>query len=147
MSSALRRERNAADIRRAGVGRVPEDRGAVGVIGDLAIWENAISERYQEPRFSRAGWLLRARGQGAGAADRNRFIRRPLLRSGAPARSMSGGNVQKLILGRALVNEPRVIVANQPTWGLDVGAVSHIHARCWRRAPQGAVCCDLGRPG
>jgi simple sugar transport system ATP-binding protein len=57
----------------------------------------------------------------------------------APARSMSGGNIQKLILGRALVNEPQVIIANQPTWGLDVGAVSYIHAQLLAARDRGAA--------
>jgi len=123
---------------RAGVARVPEDRGAVGVIGDLAIWENAISERYREPRFSRMGWLLR----DAAKAQAQRIVEQFDVRcSGldAPARSMSGGNVQKLILGRALVNEPQVIVANQPTWGLDVGAVSYIHSQLLAARERGAA--------
>jgi simple sugar transport system ATP-binding protein len=65
----------------------------------------------------------------------------------APARSMSGGNIQKLILGRALITEPAVIVANQPTWGLDVGAVSYIHSQLLAgpRAGRGNFI-DLGRP-
>jgi simple sugar transport system ATP-binding protein len=123
---------------RAGVARVPEDRSAVGVIGDLAIWENAISERYQEPRFSRAGWLLR----DAAKVQAQRIVEQFDVRCSSldsPARSMSGGNVQKLILGRALVNEPRVIVANQPTWGLDVGAVSYIHAQLLAARARGAA--------
>jgi len=121
-----------------GVARVPEDRSTVGVIGDLAIWENAISERYQEPRFSRMGWLLR----DAARAQAQQIVEQFDVRcSGldAPARSMSGGNIQKLILGRALVNEPQVIIANQPTWGLDVGAVSYIHAQLLAARDRGAA--------
>ena len=121
-----------------GVARVPEDRGAVGIIGDLAIWENAISERYREPRFSRIGWLRR----DAAKAQARRIVEQFDVRcSGldAPARSMSGGNIQKLILGRALVNEPQVIIANQPTWGLDVGAVSYIHSQLLTARERGAA--------
>ncbi len=121
----------------AGVARVPEDRGAVGVIGDLAIWENAISEHYRESRFSRLGWLQR----GAARTQAQRIVEQFDVRcSGleAPARSMSGGNIQKLILGRALISEPAVIVANQPTWGLDVGAVSYIHSQLLAARERGA---------
>ena len=57
----------------------------------------------------------------------------------APARSMSGGNVQKLILGRALITEPTVIVANQPTWGLDIGAVSYVHSQLLAARNRGAA--------
>jgi len=52
---------------------------------------------------------------------------------------MSGGNIQKLILGRALVNEPVVVVASQPTWGLDIGAVSYIHAQLLAARSRGAA--------
>ncbi len=122
----------------AGFGRVPEDRGGVGVIGDFAIWENAVSERYREPRFSELGWLRR----GSARMQAQRIVEQFDVRcSGldAPARSMSGGNIQKLILGRALVNEPAVVVASQPTWGLDIGAVSYIHAQLLAARSRGAA--------
>jgi len=122
----------------ASVARVPEDRGAVGVIGDLPIWENAISEHYREPAFSRLGWLRR----GAAKAEARRIVERFDVRSSsldAPTRSMSGGNIQKLILGRALLNQPAVVVANQPTWGLDVGAVAYIHTQLLAARDRGAA--------
>ena len=85
-----------------GVARVPEDRHAVGVIGDLPVWENAVSERLRTRAFSR--WSVVRRG----AARRHaaRVIDAFDVRGGgplAPARSLSGGNMQKLILGRALL--------------------------------------------
>jgi simple sugar transport system ATP-binding protein len=122
----------------ARVGRVPEDRGSVGIIGDLAIWENAISERYREPRFAHAGWLQLQ----AAKAQAQQIVERFDVRcSGldAPARSMSGGNIQKLILGRALVSDPQILIANQPTWGLDVGAVSYIHGELLAARERGAA--------
>ena len=122
----------------AGFGRVPEDRAAVGVIGDLAIWENAVAERYRDRAFSHAGWLDRAQAKVRAARIVAQFDVRC---SGldAPARSMSGGNVQKLILGRALITEPSVIVANQPTWGLDIGAVSYVHSQLLAARRRGAA--------
>jgi simple sugar transport system ATP-binding protein len=123
---------------RAGVARVPEDRGTVGVIGDLAVWENAISERYREPRFSRLGWLRRSEARDHAQAIVEQFD----VRGGgldAPARSLSGGNIQKLILGRSLVMQPGVVIANQPTWGLDVGAVSYIHSQLLAARARGAA--------
>jgi ABC-type uncharacterized transport system ATPase subunit len=122
----------------SGVARVPEDRGSLGVIGDLAVWENAVSERYRERRFSRAGWLRR----GAASTHAGRIVKDYDVRCQglySPARAMSGGNIQKLVLGRALVAEPAVIVANQPTWGLDVGAVSYIHERLLAARTRGAA--------
>jgi len=122
----------------AGLGRVPEDRGAVGVIGELSVWENAISERYRDRGFSRFGWLDRS----AAHVRTSRIVEQFDVRCAgidAPARSMSGGNIQKLILGRALITGPDVIVANQPTWGLDVGAVSYIHSQLLAARSRGAA--------
>ncbi|WP_454726157.1 MULTISPECIES: ABC transporter ATP-binding protein [Cupriavidus] len=127
----------------AGVARVPEDRHAVGVVGDLAVWENAASEQLGQPRFSRAGVIRRAAAQ--------RFARELVARFDVrtagidvPARTMSGGNMQKLILGRALSvrgegRAPLLVVASQPTWGLDIGAVAYVRARLLEAAREGAA--------
>jgi simple sugar transport system ATP-binding protein len=111
----------------AGVARIPEDRHAVGVVGDLPLWENAVLERYATPAFARAGVIRRAAARHHALALVDRFD----VRGGgidAATRSLSGGNMQKLILGRALSHgTPKLIVANQPTWGLDIGAVAGVH--------------------
>ncbi|WP_326537939.1 ABC transporter ATP-binding protein [Pseudorhodoferax sp.] len=117
-----------------GVARIPEDRHAVGVIGDLAVWENAVSERLRTPAFSRRALWVRRR---AARAHAEHVIRTFDVRGGGPgaaARALSGGNMQKLILGRALLPvgdgpAPQLIVAHQPTWGLDIGAVAFVHQR------------------
>jgi ABC-type uncharacterized transport system ATPase subunit len=124
----------------AGVARVPQDRQAVGAIGDLALWENALLERYATPAYAtRAGWLRRSRA----LADTRALLERFDVRGGdvsTPARRLSGGNLQKLVLGRALGHAlPKVIVAHQPTWGLDVGAVAEVHRRLLDAAAQGAA--------
>jgi ABC-type uncharacterized transport system ATPase subunit len=126
----------------AGVARVPEDRHAVGVIGDLALWENTLLERYATPRFSnRFGVLRRERARAHARA----LLERNDVRGAAPdapARRLSGGNMQKLILGRALdpsAGAPMLIVAHQPTWGLDVGAVAAVHRRLIAAAQAGAA--------
>jgi simple sugar transport system ATP-binding protein len=85
----------------ARVARIPEDRHAVGVIGDLAVWENAISERLRTPQFTRAGFVRRAASRTYAGEIVRRFDVR-LSGIDVPARSLSGGNMQKLILGRAL---------------------------------------------
>ena len=111
----------------AGVARIPEDRHAVGVVGDLPLWENALLERYATPAFARAGVIRRQAARSAAQAMLQRFD----VRGGGldtVTRSLSGGNMQKLILGRVLSHgTPRLIVANQPTWGLDIGAVAYVH--------------------
>jgi simple sugar transport system ATP-binding protein len=110
----------------SGVGRVPEDRQGAGVVGDLPVWKNAILERYRDRRYHRAGLMNNAAARGHARRIVERFDVR-LQSIEAPARSLSGGNIQKLILGRVLSEAPRILVVNQPTWGLDVGAVSFIH--------------------
>jgi ABC-type uncharacterized transport system ATPase subunit len=130
-----------------GVARIPEDRHAVGVIGDLSVWENAVSERLRSTAFSTALWIKRQAAQ----AHAGRIMREFDVRGGGPhtaARSLSGGNMQKLILGRALVSPstdaaapeaPKLIVAHQPTWGLDIGAVAYVQQQLIAARDAGAA--------
>jgi ABC-type uncharacterized transport system ATPase subunit len=119
----------------AGVARIPEDRLAVGVVGDMAVWENAVLERHASRTFARAGIMRRERALAHARALVERYDVRGTESGGlaTPTRALSGGNVQKLILGRALLGDPAqartpvLIVANQPTWGLDIGAVTYVH--------------------
>ena len=159
-----------------GVARIPEDRHAVGVVGDLPVWENAVSERLRSPAFSRWGWVRRAQAR----AFAKRVIDAFDVRGGGllvAARSLSGGNMQKLILGRALMQNalaatiskatsktsglpqpmplpqgdgkkhdaavghslPRLIIAHQPTWGLDIGAVAYVQSQLIAARDAGAA--------
>ncbi|MEQ8968040.1 MAG: ABC transporter ATP-binding protein [Azospirillaceae bacterium] len=121
----------------AGVGRIPEDRHGSGVVGDMAVWENAILERARDPAFARHGWLR----QGAALAFARRLIADFDIRCPGPrARTalLSGGNMQKLILGRILSADPRFILANQPTRGLDVGAIAYVHGQLLAARERGA---------
>ncbi len=130
---------------RAGVARVPEDRQAVGLVGELPVWENALLERYAEPAFARLGLRRRAPAQAHARAIVERFDVRGTEAAGlaTPAAALSGGNQQKLILGRALTGggdgrPPTLIVADQPTWGLDVGAVAYVHQQLLDACAAGA---------
>ena len=137
-----------------GIARIPEDRHAVGVVGDLPVWENAVAERLRSPAFSRWGWVRRARARAYARTVMQAFD----VRGGGPqvaARALSGGNMQKLILGRALTHPdntapeniadgrmpsaPRLIVAHQPTWGLDIGAVAYVQAQLIAARDAGAA--------
>ena len=125
-----------------GVARIPEDRHGVGLVGDLNVWENAVSERLRSPAFSSFG-VVRRRAAQAHAA---RIVREFDVRGGgleAQARSLSGGNMQKLILGRALLSPdgtaPQLIVAHQPTWGLDIGAVAYVQQQLIAARDAGAA--------
>ena len=131
----------------AGVARIPEDRHATGVVGDLPLWENALLEQYRSKTFARWGLLRRARARAHAQDLVQRFDVRGLEDRGLDTvtRSLSGGNMQKLILGRALTGDPegasrpRLIVANQPTWGLDVGAVAYVHQQLLDACAAGAA--------
>jgi simple sugar transport system ATP-binding protein len=130
--------RNPAGFVAAGVGRIPEDRHAHGVVGDMSVAENAVIERLGEPRFSRLGWLRPA----AMRAHAARLIAGFDVRGATPrtrTRLLSGGNMQKLILGRVLDAEPRIVVAAQPTRGLDVGAVAYVQTRLDEARARGAA--------
>jgi len=117
---------SVADVVEAGIGRIPEDRNGEGAIGEMAIWENAVLERL--PAYARGGLVDRKAGMAFAGAIIDQFD----VRGGTPAsrtRLLSGGNMQKLILGRNLSQRPRILIAAQPARGLDEGAVVAVHAR------------------
>ena len=120
-----------------GVARIPEDRHAVGLVGDLSLEENLISARYRELPFSRRGlidWKKVREFATRIIADYD--VRCPGPH--AATRLLSGGNMQKLILGREMARSPRIILANQPTRGLDIGAVGYVHQQLLKARGGGA---------
>jgi general nucleoside transport system ATP-binding protein len=126
---------------RAGVAHVPEDRLGTAVAPTLTIAENAVLKSYRGPQVSR-GPLLR---WGAIRDHAQELIQR--YRVHAPgahtrARDLSGGNLQKLVLGREFSGKPRVLIAASPTRGLDVGAIETVHAYL-RQAAGDGVCVVL----
>ena len=121
----------------AGVARIPEDRHAEGVIGDMSVLENVIAERLRSPDFSRHGFIdwKKAESFAAGIiAAYDVKCQGPFARAGL----LSGGNMQKLILGRVMAHKPKLVIANQPTRGLDVGAVSYVHEQLLAARARGA---------
>jgi simple sugar transport system ATP-binding protein len=120
-----------------GVARIPEDRHAQGLIADLSLEENLISARYREGPFSSRGLI-----DWKAARDfANRIIADYDVRCPGPqaiTRLLSGGNMQKLILGREMAQGPRIILANQPSRGLDIGAVSYVHRQLLAARKSGA---------
>jgi ABC-type uncharacterized transport system ATPase subunit len=124
------------DVVAAGIGRIPEDRNHEGAIGEMAIWENTILERVTS--FARRGIVRRKAGMGLAREIIDAFD----VRGGEPAsrtQLLSGGNMQKLILGRNLHNRPRILIAAQPTRGLDEGAVAAVHGRLLEARRQGTA--------
>jgi simple sugar transport system ATP-binding protein len=127
---------NVAEIIAAGLGRIPEDRSRDGAIGEMAIWENAVLERLSS--YSKRGLVDRK----AGIAFAQKIIEAFDVRGGAPtsrARLLSGGNMQKLVLGRNLYERPRILIAAQPARGLDEGAVAAVHGRILQARRQGTA--------
>ena len=111
--------------RRLGLHYVPEERLGRGAVPTLTLAANTLLTRTGS--VGRAGWLR------TGAARRlaESLIRRFHVKAagpGAPAQSLSGGNLQKFIVGREIDAEPKVLVVAQPTWGVDVGAAAQIRA-------------------
>jgi simple sugar transport system ATP-binding protein len=117
---------------------MPEDRQHDGVVGTMSVVDNIAIEDVRSPAFSKMGLLDRkAMRERATAAIAGYDVRCP--GPDAEARLLSGGNVQKLILARVLERDPRVILANQPTRGLDVGAQAEVHRRILAARDRGAA--------
>ena len=120
-----------ASIRRRntmGMSHIPEDRHKHGLVLDYTLEDNLVLQRYFEPEFtSKAGFLRRDNIRKYA----EKLIDQYDVRSGqgpiTVARSMSGGNQQKAIVAREIDKDPELLVAVQPTRGLDVGAIEYIH--------------------
>ena len=111
-----------------GMSHIPEDRHKHGLVLDYSLEYNMVLQRYFEPEFvSKAGFLRRKNIREYS----DRLIEQYDVRSGQGsvtiARSMSGGNQQKAIVAREIDKDPQLLVAVQPTRGLDVGAIEYIH--------------------
>jgi simple sugar transport system ATP-binding protein len=123
---------------RAGMGRIPEDRIETGLLMDLSVEENLILENHGNREYLKRGLLDFDRIHRYSDEAIRLFSIKTDGRE-AEAKSLSGGNLQKIILARELAGEPRVIVACQPTRGLDVGAMEYIHSRLIEAKEQGAA--------
>lgn len=112
----------------SGMSHIPEDRHKHGLVLDYSLEDNIVLQRYFEPQFtSKAGFLKRKNIREYAS----RLIEQYDVRSGqgpiTKARSMSGGNQQKAIIAREIDKNPELLIAVQPTRGLDVGAIEYIH--------------------
>ena len=120
-----------ATIRQRGenMSHIPEDRHKHGLVLDFTLEQNLVLQRFREPRFQHMGFIKPA----AVREYADRLIEQYDVRSGqgpvTVARSMSGGNQQKAIIAREVDREKPLIVAVQPTRGLDVGAIEYIHSQ------------------
>ena len=120
----------------AGVGHIPEDRQLRGLVLDFTLAENIALHDYREEPDSKYGWLFPKRLIVRARALLKEFD----VRGGGPATragALSGGNQQKVIVAREVSRDPRVLVAAQPTRGLDVGAIEFVHRRLVEERDEG----------
>jgi general nucleoside transport system ATP-binding protein len=119
---------NARTALDSGIGHIPEDRQRRGLVLEFSIAENIALHDYANPPVARFGWLFPRR-----MVERARSLIREFdVRGGGPftrAGSLSGGNQQKLVAAREIDRDPKVLIAAQPTRGLDVGAIEYLHRR------------------
>jgi simple sugar transport system ATP-binding protein len=127
---------SAEDALDAGLGHIPEDRQRRGLVLDFSLAENIALHDYDRPPSSRFGWLYPRRLIERAA----RLLKEFDVRGGGPqtrAASLSGGNQQKVILAREIDRDPGVLIAAQPTRGLDVGAIEFVHRRLVEQRDEG----------
>lgn len=121
-----------------GMSHIPEDRHKHGLVLDYSLEQNMVLQRYFEPEFAKFGFIK----FGAVRKYSDHLIDKFDVRSGqgsiTTARSMSGGNQQKAIVARELDREHRLLIAVQPTRGLDVGAIEYIHKEIVKDRDNGA---------
>ena len=126
------------EILARGVAHVPEERMHMGMVPNMSVAENLILKGYDRPPFSRGLFLdTRAVREHAERIIHEFQIATPS--PWTPAKLLSGGNIQRLILGRELSLKPRLIVAAHPTYGLDVGATEYIRQILLQERERGAA--------
>jgi ABC-type uncharacterized transport system ATPase subunit len=119
-----------------GLGHIPEDRHRRGLVLDFTLAENLALHDYKKEPFARLGWLR----PGRMIAWARRLLLEFDVRGGGPrtrAAALSGGNQQKVVIAREVARDPRVLIAAQPTRGLDVGAIEFVHRRLVEERDEG----------
>ena len=123
---------------RSGVGRIPEDRHHEGIIGTMNLADNLIIEQLDDPKVQNYGILKRSEIIDEATERCTEYdVRGPGVQ--AEARLFSGGNIQKMILARVFEQNPKLILANQPTRGLDMGASAEVRRRLLKARTDGAA--------
>jgi ABC-type uncharacterized transport system ATPase subunit len=123
---------------RAGFAYVPEDRQEDGLIGDFSVADNMVLDTYDRPPYA-SGIRLNLDAIASNAAERVKEFDVRTTSVDAPVGTLSGGNQQKVILARELGREHKVLVASQPTRGLDVGSIEFVHRRIVEQRDKGVA--------
>ena len=126
------------DVSDLGVAHIPEDRGRDGLIAPMTVAENYVLDSYYRAPYSRRGVFdLNAVNQRAAAGVKDFDIRTPSIETRAG--SLSGGNQQKVVVAREFTVPVQLVIAAQPTRGLDVGSIEYIHRRLVEQRDAGAA--------
>ena len=123
---------------RAGVAYIPEDRQEDGLIGDFSVADNMVLDQYNQPPFA-SGIRLNLSAVASRAAELVGEFDVRTSSAATPVGTLSGGNQQKVILARELGQEHKVLVASQPTRGLDVGSIEFVHRRIVEQRDHGVA--------
>ncbi|MFS1512647.1 ABC transporter ATP-binding protein [Chengkuizengella sp. SCS-71B] len=127
---------NPRQISEAKVGHIPEDRHKRGLVLDFSVSENMVLKNYYHPRFNKNGFLKFEEIDQYSIDLIEQFdVRTPSHNT--PARALSGGNQQKAIIAREVDSDPDLLIAGQPTRGLDVGAIEFIHKKLIEQRDKG----------
>lgn len=126
--------RSPREVRDQGVAYVPADRIGRGMLGEMSVQENLILGAHAVPPFRSGGlrgsggsFFLNWAAVGSNALEQIQCFQIKAASKEAPARSLSGGNIQKLILARELMKGAKLLICEEPTQGLDVGATEYVH--------------------
>ena len=128
--------RSPREIIDRGVAHIPEERLRLGLVPDMSIADNLILKSYRRPPFCK-GWFLDSRSIGQHAEELISQYEVMTPSKDTPAKLLSGGNIQRLILAREISEKPHLIVAAHPTYGLDIGATEQTRQLLLRQREMG----------
>jgi general nucleoside transport system ATP-binding protein len=121
-----------------GLSYIPEERMRDGMIKEFTVAENLILREHGQKPYARAGFFdFRAISQRSKELIQSFNVKTPSQET--PVKNLSGGNIQKLLLARELSRNPRVVIASQPTRGLDIGATEYVHSRLLEQRSEGTA--------
>lgn len=129
----------AREFIKEGVGYIPADRKGVGLVANLNVVENMALKGYDGPPMSKWGFFMDWAYITDFAAQKVKDYDVVIPALFAPVRVLSGGNLQKLMLSREISDNTKIIIAVQPTWGLDIGAAEFVHKRLLEARAAGAA--------